>query len=98
MSFWTDKEGNELTFKQFMARWKEGMKNINPYQQTKSQLISTWIMLVGIIAGLVITIYTFETLWWLTIILAGGTFNTLIQILGLWQKKEQLKPYYKKNG
>jgi hypothetical protein len=25
MKFWTDKQGNKLTLKQFLIRWKQGM-------------------------------------------------------------------------
>lgn len=87
MAFWKDKEGNELTYKEFMERWKTGMKGITQYQQTKMQLNSTYIMLIGIACGFVITLFNLKNLWWLSIILGAAFFNTGISALGLWQKK-----------
>ena len=85
--FWKDKDGNKLTYKQFMSRWKEGLQGVTPYQQTKMQLNSTYIMLIGILCGFVITLFNLKNLWWLTIILGAAFFNTSISALGLWQKK-----------
>jgi len=85
--FWKDKDGNNLTYKQFMNRWKEGLKGVTPYQQTKMQLNSTYIMLIGILCGFVITLFNLKNLWWLTIILGAAFFNTGVSALGLWQKK-----------
>ena len=86
--FWKDKEGKELTFKEFMSRWKDGIEGITPLQQIKGQLNATYIMLIGISAGFVITLFAFKDLWWLSIILGAALFNTLIQGLGMWQKKK----------
>jgi hypothetical protein len=85
--FWKDKDGKELSYKEFMARWKTGMKGITQYQQSSMQLNSTYIMLVGILCGFVITLFNLKNLWWLSIILAGALFNTTISALGVWQKK-----------
>jgi len=87
MKIWTDREGNKLTFKEFMQRWKEGIEGITPVQQTVTQIYSTVITLIGIIAGIVITIINIETTWWLLIILVGAFGNTSVQLLGLYQKK-----------
>ena len=93
MTFWKDKEGNELTFKEFMARWKSGIESVNPLQQTKMQIWSTLIILIGIICGIIMTALAFKSAWWLTIILVGALFNTSIQFLGLWQKKKLLERF-----
>jgi len=85
--FWTDKSGNKLTYNQFMSKWKEGLQGVTPYQQTKMQLNSTYIMLIGILCGFVITLFNLKNLWWLTIILGAAFFNTGVSALGLWQKK-----------
>ena len=85
--FWKDKEGNKLTYTQFISRWKEGLQGITLYQQTKMQLNSTYIMLIGILCGFVITLFNLKNLWWLTIILGAAFFNTGVSALGLWQKK-----------
>ena len=85
--FWTDKKGNRLTFKEFMDRWKNGMRGITQYQQTKMQLNSTGIMLIGILCGFVICFFNLKVFWWLAIILGAAFFNTGVSALGLWQKK-----------
>lgn len=90
-TFWTDNDGNKISYKQFMARWKDGLKGITPYQQTKMQLNSTYIMLIGILCGFVITLFNLKNLWWLTIILGAAFFNTGTAALGLWQKKVALE-------
>ena len=93
MTFWKDKQGNELTFKQFTSRWKSGVESVSPLQQTKIQLNSTWIIIVGLAAGIVISVINYKTLWWLLLILIGGLGNTLVQLLGLWQKKNILSQF-----
>ena len=85
--FWKDKSGNKLTYNQFMSKWKEGLKGVTPFQQTRMQLNSTYIMLIGILCGFVITLFNLKNLWWLSIILGAAFFNTSISALGLWQKK-----------
>jgi len=85
--FWKDKNGNKLTYNQFMSKWKEGLKGVTPFQQTRMQLNSTYIMLIGILCGFVITLFNLKNLWWLSIILGAAFFNTSISALGLWQKK-----------
>ena len=62
-------------------------------QQTKVQIRSTWITLFGILAGIVITFLAFKTLWWVFLILLGALGNTLMQQLGLVQKKNLLQSY-----
>lgn len=82
-----DKQGNQLTWKEYMSRWKEGINGITGFQQVSMQLNSMWIILIGMICGIVISIINIKTLWWLLIVLIGGTFNTLVQMLGIYQKK-----------
>jgi protein-S-isoprenylcysteine O-methyltransferase Ste14 len=89
----TDRFGNKLTWKEFFSRWKKGIEGVTALQQTKMQFLSTIIILIGIICGIVITLFALETVWWLTIILVGALFNTLTQLLGLWQKKQLLSRF-----
>jgi len=91
MYFWKDKQGNELTFKEFISRWKKGLEGVTMLQQLKMQVKSMYIMITGLLCGVVITLIGFKTLWWLFIILVGGLFNTIIQLLGVWQKKRILE-------
>jgi len=91
MKIWKDKEGNKLTFKEFMKRWGKGIEGITPLQKLKTQVTGTKIMLVGLIAGLVVSIIGWKKLWWVGIILIGALFNTGVQYLGLVQQKKLLE-------
>jgi len=93
MKFWTDKEGNKLSGKEFLTRWKSGLRSITPMQQVKSQIWSIRIVIIGLLCGIVICLLGLENLWWLCIILVGGLFNSVIQYLGLWQKKKLYEDY-----
>lgn len=93
MKIWTDKQGNKLTFKEFIERWKKGIEGITPLQQVKGQINSTIIMLIGIKAGIIVSLFGVAKLWWLLIILIGAFFNTSISLLGLWQKKKLLEKF-----
>jgi len=86
MKVWTDKDGNKLDAKQFVQRWKEGVSKVTPLQQTSSQLFFTWITLVGITCGIILTAYMFSTLWWVCIILVAAFGNTVVTQIGLYQR------------
>lgn len=86
MSFWKDKEGNELTSKEFFARWKEGIEGITPEQKVKSQIWGYYITIIGLLCGVVVSIITLDRLWWLMIILIGGLVINIVQVLGLYQQ------------
>ncbi len=85
-----DKNGNKLTFKEFIERWKVGIENITPLQSIKTQLGGTKITLLGMFLGLCVAIYGWRNLWWVGIILIGAILNTGVQFLGLRQNKKQL--------
>ncbi|MCH7851035.1 MAG: hypothetical protein IH845_05320 [Nanoarchaeota archaeon] len=91
MKIWTDREGNKVTPKEFIDRWKLGLQGVTPLQQVTQQVRSTWIIIIGVAAGIVVSIIAIKTLWWLLIILVGAMFNTIIQQIGLWQKKTLLE-------
>jgi amino acid transporter len=86
--FWTDKKGNPVTFKQFKQKWRKGIEGITPLQQTKAQLLGTWITLTGIIAGMLVNVLVRlkNQWWWILIILSGSLILMLIQFLGTYQK------------
>jgi hypothetical protein len=85
------KSGEKITAGEFLDRWKKGIAKVTPLQQVNNQLRSTWIIIIGIVAGIVISIMNIKTLWWLLIILVGALGNTLMQLLGLVQKRNMLK-------
>ena len=80
----------KMNIKTFLEHWKQGINGVTTFQQVKMQISSTWIIIIGLLCGITMCIIGFKTLWWLLIILVGGLFNTLIQLLGLVQKKNQL--------
>ena len=85
-----DKDGNKLSFKEFMIRWKSGIETINPLQKIKVQIGGTRIMLIGLFLGLCVSIYGWKNLWWVGIILIGALLNTGVQYLGLIQQRKLL--------
>jgi len=86
--FWKDKQGNELTFKEFTKRWKEGVEGITPLQQSFTQLLGIWITITGIVAGIIVNalIRMENVWWWVEIILVGSLIVTGISMLGQYQK------------
>lgn len=88
-----DKEGNEITFKEFMARWKTGIDGITPLQKTNTQVTATRIQILGLILGLIFTSISYKNMWWITIILVGALINTGVQYLGLIQTRNNLKKH-----
>ena len=83
-----DKEGNKLTSKEFIDKWKVGIENITPLQKTKTQLTGTKITLLGLVLGLCVTIYGWKNLWWVAIILVGAILTTGVQYLATKQQKK----------
>jgi len=81
------KTGEQITWKEYFARWKKGIQTLSQLQQIKGQINSTWIIIIGVVAGFIITLFDITKLWWLTLILGGAFGNTSIQQLALYQKK-----------
>jgi len=98
VKFWTDKQGNELTFSQFMSRWKSGIENITPQQKLKSNIIGTRISLIGLFIGLILSIWKYKTLWWVAIVLIGALINTIVQYYGFKQQLKIFKDIEKQIG
>lgn len=84
-----------MSIKQFMARWKKGIQEVTPYQQTKIIYKNTWLVVVGISLGIYYSITQFEILYWLAIILIASLVNTLIAQLGTYQKLKMLEQFEK---
>jgi len=87
--FWKDKAGNKLTFKQFTKRWKDGVINITPVQQTKTTLWSFIPIFAGLTWGIVMTFI--GGTYWLTLILVGSFPITTIQFISNIQKYKAQK-------
>ena len=95
--FWKDKQGNKLTRKEFFERWKKGIQMVTPLQQIRIQIRSTKISLIGVVAGIGVSIYNFKNLWWVLLILLGVLGVTSMQLLGMVQKRNILENIEKLN-
>jgi len=89
MKVWKDKAGNKLTAQEFMQRWKEGINKITPLQQTQNQVNGYFIVIIGELFGIYITLASGQ--WWLFTILLGGFMISKAQATGIYQKKLILK-------
>lgn len=88
-----DKQGNKYTYKEFIAKWKQGIEGITPLQQVKGQVNGTRVLILGIILGMIACAFTIQKLWWVEIILGASLFNTYISLIGLKQKKKVLEQF-----
>lgn len=87
--FWRDKKGEELTFREFLNRWKSGVSETSPLQQTTITLWSYPALIAGILWGFVVTLYSGT--YWMSLILFATMPITSMQILATWQKYKRLK-------
>lgn len=85
------KSGEQIDWKEFGKRWKQGIVAISPFQQARMTYFNTFIILFGVLAGLVVTLFNLENLWWLSVILVGALGNTVIIQIGNYQKYKLLK-------
>lgn len=81
----------QISWKEFFKRWKRGIDGVTVIQQTKMQIQSTYIMLLGMILGIIFCSFAFNKMWWIVIILIGGFVNTIVSLISLYQKKHQLE-------
>lgn len=91
--FWKARDGVELTLKQFFKRWEKGIEGITPLQQKFTQLLGIWIVISGIIAGIVVNLLVQmkDVWWWVTIILVGSLIITVMQLIGTYQSYKRYK-------
>ena len=98
MKVFKDKKGKKLTASEFFSRWGEGIKQITPHQKIKFQLRGTFLILVGLVCGLVISIMAYDKLWWVAIILLGALMVNGVSYLSMWQQKKMLDNIQKQMG
>lgn len=84
-----DKSGKEITGKEFMTRWKQGINGITPLQMAKSNQYGFYLILIGIITGIVTSIIYKQ--WWLLIILIGSIIVQGMGLIANIQRIKQLK-------
>ena len=87
--FWKDKNGIKIGVKDFFKRWKKGVANLTPLQQTITTLWSFLPIFGGMLWGIVITAIVGS--YWLTLILCGSLPITSIQFISNYQKYKSLK-------
>ena len=87
--FWKDRTGKKLTLKQFGVRYKEGVVNITPLQQTKTTMWSFLPIFAGLIWG--ITVMIIAGTIWMVLILGGSLPIISVQFIGNIQKYRALK-------
>ena len=73
-----------MKVKEFFKKWAEGIKAITPFQQIKVNLVGSFLVIIGVIIGLITTFLL--KVWWLFIILLGSLFLTSMGLLGNIQK------------
>ena len=93
MYVWKDKEGKKLTGKEFLSRWKEGINSVTPLQRTRSELVFTYIIMIGLIGGIITSIIAIKTLWWLIVVLSGAFGLQCLSLIAILQKYNALKKF-----
>lgn len=91
--FWKTRDGRGLTLKEFFKSWGRGIEGITPLQSVKTQILGTWIVVSGMIAGLIINLLVrIKYQWhWISVILFGSLIITSLSMIGLYQKYKILK-------
>ena len=84
MKVWKDKEGKDVTGKEFVKRWKEGIQQVTPLQQSKVGILGYTVVYLGILWGIIMTIINKQ--YWLLVILIGSLIISSMQFLGLLQR------------
>ena len=87
MKVFKDRDGNKLTTSEFFSKWGKGIQQITPLQKMKFQLRGTFLIMIGLICGLVISLMNYKNLWWVAIILTGALMVNGIQYLSMRQQK-----------
>ena len=72
--------------KPFIERWKEGISNIPPVKLSQIAIRGSWITIIGIIVGIIITTINYKNYWWFVIILSGALINSITAIIGQYKQ------------
>jgi hypothetical protein len=89
------KSGEIISWKEFFKRWSKGMKNLTPVQKTFNELISTTIILIGFIVGLVALVFFNKTFgavtYGLILIFIGSVCSNILKFFALLSQLELFK-------
>lgn len=72
-------------------RFKEGLAMITPLESAQATQKGNWVMLIGLLCGIVVLFFKLSSYWWVELILFGGLFNQVVTMIGLQQKINMLK-------
>lgn len=91
--FAKDNDGKEVKTKDFFQRWKDGIEGISPLQQSKTSLMGSWIVLSGVLGGMIINaLVRISSQWiWIEVILLGSLVLVVMQMIGGFQKYWKFK-------
>lgn len=91
------KSGEQITWKEFFHRWKEGIGNLTPLQQVSNERIASAISLVGFIVSLIAIIIFHEKFivsyfaYGLILIFVGSIISNFFKLISLSQTIKKLK-------
>ena len=69
----------------------KSLNEVTPRQRLESSIFFQQIMTLGFFLGLSVALFNYKTMWWLAIILFGGTCMNLIQLKSLKQQLDIFK-------
>ena len=82
---------NEIKDLSFLERWRRGIAESTQLQQSQASQKGNWVMLVGLIVGIIVMAFKIKEYWWIEIILFAALFNHTLMMLGIWQKIKALE-------
>jgi hypothetical protein len=81
--------GEIVTFKEFFKRWKQGTKEVTPYQHSVIDVIGFITVLIGITWGIIYSLMLKQ--WWLSVILTGSFIVSGNALWNSWKKMKILR-------
>lgn len=96
MKIWKTRDGEKINAKEFKKRFKEGIENITPKQKLHNDFISSIIIFIGYLVGMVALIVFWDKLivgWFsfgLILIFAGMAYSTFVKLL---VTRQQIKSF-----
>jgi membrane glycosyltransferase len=71
---------------EFINNWKKGIAMVTPLQRLEVTQRSNWIMLFGLVAGMVVMLWKLKDFWWIEFILVASLFNQAVAMIGIHQQ------------
>jgi hypothetical protein len=86
-----ERAGETISWEEWFKLAKEGIANVTPLQQAKSERVGQVLNIIGILCGLVVMAFSLRQFWWIEIILLGSLLLTAIGLIGIQKKIKVLK-------